>query len=111
MGPFGLVGPRRKVEATVAPFQWPGGADRFGSQKNASSRLPLRMINVIFAAPSRIGSCPSRVMFVAWLSTEDNNSEPKRDKIEIQPILSFSDKDKTKIIQPHDDALVVTLKI
>ena len=50
-------------------------------------------------------------MFVAWLSTKDNNSEPKRDKIEIQPILGFSDKDKTKIIQPHDDALVVTLKI
>ena len=29
----------------------------------------------------------------------------------IQPALSFSDKDKIGTIQPHDDALVVTLRI
>ena len=27
LGPFGTAGLRRKVEATVALFQWPGGAD------------------------------------------------------------------------------------
>ena len=42
---------------------------------------------------------------------EDTNSKPKRARLEIQPSLSFSDEDKIRTIQPHDDALVVTLKI
>ena len=31
--------------------------------------------------------------------------------MDIQPILGFSNEDKIRTIQPHDDALVVTLKI
>ena len=50
-------------------------------------------------------------MFVARLSIEDTNPEPKRARADIQPALSFSDKDKIGTIQPHDDALVVTLRI
>ena len=50
-------------------------------------------------------------MFVARLPVEDSNLEPKRARIEIQPILDFSDEDKIETIQPHDDPLVVTLKI
>ena len=68
-------------------------------------------INVIFAAPGRTGSHPFRVMSVAQLPTENSNSELKRAKVEIQPAISFSDEDKVGTIQPHDDALVVTLKI
>ena len=68
-------------------------------------------INVIFAAPKRTGSCPSRVMSVARLSSDDGVSEPKRAKVLIQPTLGFSDEDKAGTIQPHDDALVVTLRI
>ena len=69
------------------------------------------MINVIFATLGRIGSCPSRVMSVAWLSAEYNNLEPKRVIVDIQPALSFSNEDKIGTIQPHNDALVVTLRI
>ena len=50
-------------------------------------------------------------MSVARLSSEDANSEPKRAKLSIQPALSFSNEDKIGTIQPHDDALVVTLRI
>ena len=50
-------------------------------------------------------------MSVARLSSEDSNSEPKRAKLSIQPALSFSDVDKIGTILPHDDALVVTLRI
>ena len=50
-------------------------------------------------------------MSVAQLSTEETNPEPKRVMVNIQHALSFSDKDKIGIIQPYDDALVVTLKI
>ena len=31
--------------------------------------------------------------------------------MDIQPILGFSNEDKIRTIQPHDDALVVTLRI
>ena len=50
-------------------------------------------------------------MFVARLPAEDFNSKPKRARIEIQPVLGFSDEDKIETIQPHNDALVVILKI
>ena len=68
-------------------------------------------INVLFAAPGRTGSAPSRVMSVARLLAEDSSSGLKRAKMDIQPILGFSDEDKIGIIQPHDDTLVVTLRI
>ena len=36
---------------------------------------------------------------------------PKRVKMGIPMVLGFSDEDKFGIIQPHDDALVVILRI
>ena len=72
---------------------------------------PLGTINVIFAAPGRTGSHPFRVMSVARPPAEDSNPKPKRARIEIRPTLSFSNEDKVGTIQPHDDALVVTLRI
>ena len=50
-------------------------------------------------------------MSVARLSTEDSNSEPKKPKIEAPLVLGFLTDDKIGTIQPHDDALVVTLRI
>ena len=81
------------------------------STKNATYGPPLGTINVIFAALGRTGSCPSRVMSVARLSSEEGVLESKRAKIQIQPTLGFSDEDKAGTIQPYDDALVVTLRI
>ena len=71
----------------------------------------MGMINVILATPGRTGSFPSRVMSVARLSTEDNDRKSKRSRKEASPVLGFSDEDKIGTIQPHDDALVVTLRI
>ena len=50
-------------------------------------------------------------MSVARLSTEDSNSKPKRARIEALLFLGFSADNKIRTIQPHDDILVVTLKI
>ena len=50
-------------------------------------------------------------MTVARLTAEDSDFEPKRARVEIRPALSFSDEDKVRAIQPHDDALVVTFRI
>ena len=69
------------------------------------------MINVILVALGKTGSCPSRVMSVTRLSIEDDNQESKNAKKEALPMLGFSDGDKIGTIQPHDDALVVTLRI
>ena len=81
------------------------------SRRDIPSRPPLGTINVIFAAPGRTRSCSSRVMSIARLSLGDNNQDSKRVKVEIPLIIGFSDEDKIETIQPHDDALVITLRI
>ena len=50
-------------------------------------------------------------MSVSCYSVNDSNSMPKRIKTNVPLVLSFSDVDKQGTIQPHDDALVVTLRI
>ena len=50
-------------------------------------------------------------MSVARSLAEDANPTPKKARLEVRPTLSFPDKDKVGTIQPHDDALVVTLRI
>ena len=79
------------------------------SERETPSRPPLGTINVIFAAPDRIGSCPSRVISVTRLSSEDTSHEPKRARLERPLVMGFSDEDKIGTIQPHDDALMITL--
>ena len=50
-------------------------------------------------------------MSVARIVAEDTKSKPKRARVEIQLALSFSNEDKIGTIQPHNDALMVTLRI
>ena len=50
-------------------------------------------------------------MSVAHLSFEDNSHELKRARLERPLVMGFSNEDKIGTIQPHDDALVITLRI
>ena len=50
-------------------------------------------------------------MSVARLSFEDISHEPKKAWLERLLVMGFLDKDKIGTIQPHDDALVITLQI
>ena len=50
-------------------------------------------------------------MSVARLPSKDTSREPKRARLEQPLVMRFSDEDKIGIIQPHDDALVITLRI
>ena len=50
-------------------------------------------------------------MSVARLSSRDINQNPKRAKVELLLVMGFSDEDNIEIIQPQDDALVITLRI
>ena len=88
-----------------------GGQTNSQSERENPSRPPLGTINVIFVAPSRTGSCSSKIMSVTRLSSEDTSHEPKKARLERPLVMGFSDEDKIGTIQPHDDALVITLRI
>ena len=78
---------------------------------DASSRPPLGIINVIFAALGVTGSYPSRVMSLSRHPDKGSSSMLKRVKMGIPLVLGFLDEDKLGTIQPYDDALVLTLRI
>ena len=88
-----------------------GGQTDTRPERENPSQLHLGTINVIFVAPGRTGSCPSRVMSVARLFLEDDCYEPKRAKLDRSLVMGFLDEDKIETIQPHDDALVIILRI
>ena len=48
---------------------------------------------------------------MAHLSPEDGRHEPKRAKLDRSLVMGFSNEDKIGTIQPHDDALVIVLRI
>ena len=50
-------------------------------------------------------------MSVARLSSDGINQEPKRARVEWPLVMGFLNEDKIGTIQPHDDALVITLRI
>ena len=73
-----------------------GRGSQMGStfQGDASSRLLLGTINVIFVALGRTESCPFRVISISCCPNEGSSSMPKRVKIGIPLVLGFSDEDK-----------------
>ena len=50
-------------------------------------------------------------MSIAHLSSGDINQDSKRAKVEIPLVIGFSNEDKIGTIQPHDNALVINLRI
>ncbi|XP_030924972.1 uncharacterized protein LOC115952008 [Quercus lobata] len=79
--------------------------------RQGTLRPPIGTINVILTAPGRTGSSPFRVMSVDRFPTEPDERESKRAKVSATPLIRFTEEDKQGTLQPHDDALVVTLKI
>ena len=50
-------------------------------------------------------------MSIARLSSANLNQGPKRARVKLSLVMGFPDEDKIGTIQPHDDALVITLRI
>ena len=50
-------------------------------------------------------------MSVAQPFADVSSPDPKRSRMEVWLALSFSNEDKVGTLQPHDNALVVTVKI
>ena len=80
-------------------------------RRDATLRPLVGMINTILAAPGRTRTCPLRVLSITQLPAEESQPEPKKAKRNSQPVLSFSEEDKVRTTQPHDDALLITLRI
>ena len=82
---------------------------RLGAQQTGNPlRSPLRVIEVILAAPRGTNAVGRRALAVA--STGDclgNQLPVKKMKRQLEPI-AFDDEDLKGMIQPHDDALVIT---
>ena len=51
------------------------------------------------------------MLYVAQLPVKEPQLEPKRTKMNFHPTLSFLEEDKIGTTQPHDDALLITLRI
>ena len=100
-----------KLSHLLYHFSGRQGQANIETQRDTPLRLLIGIINVILAAPGKTGSCPSKVMSVARLPTEHDNWESKKVKKIASPVLGFSDEDKVRTIQPHNNALVVTLRI
>ena len=79
--------------------------------RQGTLRPPIGTINVILAAPGRTGSGPFRIMSVGRFPTEPDGRESKRAGVSATPLIGFTEEDKQGTLQPHDDALVVTLRI
>ena len=79
--------------------------------RQGTLRPPIGTINVILATPGRTSSSPFRVMSAGRLPTEPDDRESKRAKVTATPLIRFSEEDKQGTLQPHDDVLVVTLRI
>ncbi|XP_075667260.1 uncharacterized protein LOC142636852 [Castanea sativa] len=75
----------------------------------------LGTINVILTQPRGDFGNPSRIMSVqnkcGTEDVEENHQTNKRLRSSVTLTLGFSDKDKEGTFQPHDDALVVTVRI
>ena len=71
-----------------------GGQFNSRFERETPSRPPLGTINIIFTALGRTGLCPSRVMSVACLSSEDTSHEPKKARLNRPLVMGFSDEDK-----------------
>ena len=67
---------------------------------------------MIFVKSGSDARASSRVMSVVGSpDVEAKDQAPKRAKVMATPTLDFSEEDKEGTFQPHDDALVVTLRI
>ncbi|XP_065638676.1 uncharacterized protein LOC136071384 [Quercus suber] len=84
--------------------------------RNSLTRKPVRsmrqLMNLIdeYKQGELVPNHPRCCLSLSHLS-KTYPPDSKRSSVEVQPALSFSDEDKFGTLQPHDDALVVTLKI
>ena len=103
MGSFETIGPKGEVKASLASLQWPRRPSKFGVLRKCCSKTSSGHYKSHIRCPreNRILSLQDNVSILLF----------RKVKINVPLVLSFSDADKLRTIQPHDDALIVTLRI
>ena len=67
---------------------------------------------MIFAKPrGDAGTCSGVMSVVVGLDSKYGSWASKKAKVGVTPTLGFSEEDKEGTFQPHDDALVVSIRI
>ncbi|XP_075659840.1 uncharacterized protein LOC142629682 [Castanea sativa] len=104
-----------KINHLLAKPDGKGGQQGTRKYRGHAPQPSLGIINVILAQPRGEFGKPSRVMTVrkgfGSEVMEESNQIVKRMRFSATPALGFSDEDKKGTYQPHDDALVVTVRI
>ena len=107
----GPVGLRRKVETPPASFKWSSEPGTSGAQEGCYPKATSRDDQYDSSRARKDGR-------LLLMSTARHSAACQRiptrteeSQKEFSPVLSFSEKDKVGTTQPHDDALLITLKI
>ncbi|XP_065616519.1 uncharacterized protein LOC136061960 [Quercus suber] len=100
-----------RLRHLLHPSSGRGGQMGSGPRRDDLTKPPLGTINVVFAAPGRTGSWPLKVMSVVRPPAGELGRGLKRVKSGAPLVIGFLDEDMIGTIQPHDDALVITLRI
>lgn len=80
--------------------------------RDGAPRLALGTINVIFAKPRGDVETYSKAMtMVGGPNFKDKNQALKKARVMATPTLGFFEEDKEGTFQPHDDTLVVIIRI
>ena len=88
------------------------GQSEAGYQRNGAPRLALGTINFIFAKlRGDVRTYLGVMSVVSSPNSYDQSRALKKAKVVATPILGFLEDDKDGMFQPHDDALVVTIRI
>ena len=67
---------------------------------------------MIFAKPGNNGRSSTKVISVGGgYDLKAGDQTPKRARVMVTPTQGFSEEDKKGTLQPHDDALVIAIKI
>ena len=111
MGSLRTIGPRGEIKVAFASLKWPRKSNEFGVSGKCCFETSSGHNKCHIRCFKRTGYCPSKIMSVSCCSDEDSSSMLKRVKMNVSLVLGFLDEDKLGTIQPHDDALVVTLRI
>ena len=111
MGSLRTIGPRGEIKVAFASLKWLRKLNEFGVSGKCCFETSSGHNKCHIRCFKRTGYCPSKIMSVSCCSDDDSSSMPKRVKMNVPLVLSFSDANKQGTIQLHDDTLVVTLRI
>ena len=107
----GPVGLRRKVETPPASFKRSSKPDTLGTPKGCYPKATCRDDQYDSSRARKDGSQTFTSIIRHSAAHRRIPTGAEEGQKEFSPVLSFSEEDKVGTTQPHDDALLITLRI